>query len=408
MRFRDTLHTAIKAITTNGRRSALTMLGIIIGVGSVVLMTSVGASMEQLILGQISSLGSKSMVIFPSHQHGPTGAAAGGMDTLTLEDIEALQDLETIESIAPIIFINGSVTYAREEASARIMGTNQYFFENQHIEAEQGRLLDKRDVYRAQHVVVLGADVNHELFGVNNGIGERVMIAGDRYTVIGVLESVGSQFFQNFDERVFVPLSVAKSVTGKKHADFVTLQATESFDLAFQDVKAVLRQHHGIVNPDDDPEKDDFTVRSSQQANDILGSVSLGLTLFITTIAAISLIVGGIGIMNIMLVAVTERTREIGLRKAVGAKRSDVLLQFLCEAVLLTLIAGVIGIVCGVLSALVTAQITQKFLDTYPFAISYPAIGVAMAMAACTGLLFGIYPARKAAGLPPMEALRYE
>jgi putative ABC transport system permease protein len=186
------------------------------------------------------------------------------------------------------------------------------------------------------------------------------------------------------------------------------MEATESFDLAFDDVKFLLRTRHGIDNPKDDPKKDDFTVHSSEEANQILGSVSLGLTLFITTIAAVSLLVGGIGIMNIMLVSVTERTREIGLRKAVGAKRRDILLQFLAESVMLTFIGGVIGMVLGIMLAFLISLIVRQFLGTYLFAVSIPSIVAALLMASITGLVFGISPARRASNLHPMEALRYE
>jgi ABC-type antimicrobial peptide transport system permease subunit len=203
-------------------------------------------------------------------------------------------------------------------------------------------------------------------------------------------------------------MSTVRSINGQKYVNSITMQSIGSFDLALQDVKSLLRRRHGIDNPEDDSDKDDFLVRTSAQANDILGAVSLGLTLFITTIAAISLIVGGIGIMNIMLVAVTERTREIGLRKAVGARSKDILLQFLVESVALTVFGGFIGLVLGTLLALLIAAVANKFLATYIFAFSVPSMFLAMAMAVATGLVFGIYPAKKAAELSPMTALRYE
>ncbi|PIQ76273.1 multidrug ABC transporter substrate-binding protein [Candidatus Peregrinibacteria bacterium CG10_big_fil_rev_8_21_14_0_10_49_24] len=409
MLLRDTIHTARKALSTNKNRSALTMLGVIIGVGSVVLMTSVGASMEGLILGQISSIGAKSMIIFPGQQEGSQGTVTAGFDSLTFEDVDALSRLKTVTSIGPGMFVDiATAIYGREETEPRVIGTVPNYFKNRDMPAALGRTLDDRDILGAKHVAVIGSEIASDLFQFENPVGKRIKLGDLTYTVVGVLEPIGTQFFQNADEFVFIPLSTARSVTGQKYLNMVSLQSVGDFDLAESDVKSLLRQRHGIVNPKDDSDKDDFIVRTSKQANDILGSVSLGLTAFITTIAAISLIVGGIGIMNIMLVAVTERTREIGLRKAVGARKADIMLQFLIEAILLTVIAGIIGVILGIAISGLTAAIVNKFLDTYDFAVSVPAIFLALIMAVVTGIVFGIYPARQASKLSPMTALRYE
>ncbi len=406
----DIFRTAKKGVTANASRSLLTMLGIIIGVGSVVLMTGVGKSMEGVILGQISSLGSKSMVIFPgSGPEGGEGQAKAGFDSLTFSDLDALSRLESITSLSPIVFVRGDVTYGRERSAATVLGTVPNYFQNVSVHAEDGRVLLDTDERGAKNVAVLGPDVVSDLFpGGTSPIGKSISIGDRSFTVVGVTESVGSQFFQNVDDRIFIPLSVARAITGQKYLNMLTMEAAGSFDLAFTDVKGSLRYRHGIQNPDDDPEKDDFIVRSSAQANEILSTVSIALTFFITFIAGISLLVGGIGIMNIMLVAVTERTREIGLRKALGAKRRDVLFQFLAEAVLLTLMGGIIGVAFGIFLAFFGAAIVHRFLEAYLFALSPGAILIALLVAAGTGLAFGVYPAKKAADLKPIQALRYE
>lgn len=408
MHLRDTLSSAVGGVTVNATRSLLTMLGIIIGVAAVVLMSSIGASMKGVILSQISSLGSNSMVIFPGQQEGGPNSIGTGHDSLTFEDVETLRGLSSIDTIAPVIFITGRTSYGTQEKSPQVFGIVPEFLQNQKIFVDQGRLLEQSDIDGARFVAVLAPDTVVNLFGSNDPIGKRIKVGNNHFTVVGTTKALGSQFFQNSDDRVYVPYSVARNVTGQKFVNYITMNSKGNFDLAFDEVKFTLRRRHNIDNPDDDPKKDDFVVRSSEQASQILSGVSLGLTTFITMIAAISLFVGGIGIMNIMLVSVTERTREIGLRKAVGAKGKDILLQFLIEAVVLTGIGGMIGTIIGIGLAFIASVFVTMVLSTYAFAVSIPSIIASLLMAAFTGLVFGINPARKAAALHPIEALRYE
>jgi len=383
------------------------MLGIIIGVGAVVLMSSIGSSMQGVILSQISSLGPRSMVIFPGQEGGGT-AVSTGFDSLTFDDVNALEQLSSITDIAPNIFLAGEASYEGQTAAPQTIGVEETFFNNQDISTSVGRLIEKGDNEGARAVAVLGSEVQEKLFGSIDPLGKRIQIGNNYFTVIGVTNPLGSQFFQSADNRIYVPFSLARNLSGQKYVSYLTMNSTGNFELALDEVKYLLRQRHDIDNPEDDPKKDDFVVHTSEEAGQILGSVSLGLTLFITMIATISLLVGGIGIMNIMLVSVTERTQEIGLRKALGARGRDILRQFLIESILLTVIGGLIGIAMGTGLAMMIALIIRSILDTYAFSLSVPAMITAFLMASVTGLVFGISPARRAAALHPIEALRYE
>ena len=411
MLLRDLFQTASKGVTVNRMRSLLTMLGIIIGVGAVVLMTGVGKSVEGVILGQIDIMGPQTMVIFPGNQ-GPEGGNASmrpDFDVLTFEDVKALRTLSTISTIAPGIIVPGDAQYEQEKTDPMLVGSTPEYFQNQNIKVSQGRLHDQQDEESSNFVVVIGSEIAEDLFFTRNPIGKRIEIAGRKFTVIGVLESIGMVFFQNLDDRIVMPFSTAVTITNRTYADIITMQAVDDFDIAFADVRALLRQRHRITPAEDgSTDNDDFLVRSAAQAEAILGTVSISLTLFITMIAGISLFVGGIGIMNIMLVSVTERTREFGLRKAVGAKRRDILFQILIESIFLTLIGGCIGIILGIVLDFLIATAVGKFLSDYQFALSLGAILLALAMATITGITFGLYPALKASRLRPIEALRYE
>ena len=296
------------------------------------------------------------------------------------------------------------VTAGNETTDSKVTASNGKYFGVYSIEPALGRLFDESDNRGAKKVAVLGSDAAIDLFFSQNPIGRKIKVGSTSFTVIGVAEPLGTAFFQNQDEQIYIPLETAKQITNQDYVNAVVFLRTVAADLAQKDVESKMRELNNITDPDDD----DFVVRNSQQAQEILGSVSIGLTAFITFIATISLVVGGIGIMNIMLVAVTERTKEIGLRKAIGAKRKDILLQFLVESMVLTFIGGLIGMIGGITFSFVLALLINKFLAEYVFAISLIAIIVALGMALITGFAFGVYPAKKAAELSPMEALRYE
>lgn len=380
------------------------MLGIIIGVASVVLMVSLGRSFQTYILSQIESIGTNTMDVFPQGFE----KFGGNLDSLTFEDYEAVRRLSTVERVTPIILVGKPVSYGKEKASPMVFGTHQEFFGNYGLKIEEGRLLDESDEVGAKSVAVLAHQTAIDLFGNRNPIGQKVQIGDASFTVVGVLKAMGSLLLSDLDTPVYIPFTTARAATGQKHLSYMNLKTIGDPQLAKEDITLTLRQRHHIVNPLNDPDKDDFVARSAEQVTSIINSVTTGLTIFLALVAGISLLVGGIGIMNIMLVSVTERTREIGLRKAVGARRQDILLQFLIEAVTLTMTGGVIGIVIGSLFGWVLAALAAKVLGPFTFAPSISSILLAVTMAVGTGLVFGIYPARRASMLSPMEALRYE
>lgn len=404
MQSSDLLSTAFRGIAVNKTRSSLTMLGIIIGVASVVLMVSLGRSFQGYVLDLISAFGTDTMDVFPVGLE----RAAGSMDSLTIEDYEAVKKLSTVKNVAPIIMVTQSVKYGEEEVSPMVMGTTKQMIINYGLTLENGRLLSDSDEDGARSVAVLSAQTVIDLFGNQSPLGKKIQIGENSFTVIGTLEKQGSLLMQDLDAPVYVPYSTARALTGKKTLSFMTMKTIGDPQLAKNDITQLLRDRHSIRNPENDPDKDDFIARSAEQISSIVGSVTLGLTIFLSLVAGISLLVGGIGIMNIMLVSVTERTKEIGLRKAIGAKRRDILLQFLLEAVALTFTGGFIGIVLGSLFGWLLSLLAAKLLGSFTFVLSFSSIAIAVIMAVGTGLLFGIYPARRAANLSPMEALRYE
>jgi putative ABC transport system permease protein len=404
MLIQDTLTTALKGITANMTRSLLTTLGIMIGVGSVVLMVSMGASFQNYILDQVESVGTNMLEILPQG----LSKFGGNLKSLTFDDFEAISRLSTVKNATPVIVVSETVTFGTEETKPLVLGAYGVLIENYALKISRGRTLEPADEDGAKAVAVLGSKTAEDLFGNRDAIGERVTIGNVSYTVVGILKSAGSALLQQLDGTVFIPYSAARAQTGQKHLTYMLCQTVGDGELATMDVKSVLREQHRIKNPENDPDKDDFGIHSAEQATGIISTVTLGLTLFLSLVAGISLIVGGIGIMNIMLVTVTERTREIGLRKAVGAMRRDIMGQFLYEAVSLTLGGGIIGIIGGAGLGWILSKIAARFLGTFEFILSPWAIVIAAGMAIGTGLVFGLYPAKRAADLSPMEALRYE
>ncbi|MDD4318795.1 MAG: ABC transporter permease [Candidatus Peribacteraceae bacterium] len=401
----DTLSTATRGLTRNLMRSLLTTLGIIIGVGSVVLMVSIGSSFQAFILEQVESFSGD---IFEVHPKG-LETFGGAIDTISNDDFDAIRRLSTVTSAAPVVFVRQRITYGRESVSPMIFATTETIFSNFSLKVAQGRLLDESDVKGAKTVAVIGSKAAEDLFGDDDPLGKRITIGTAKVTVVGVLESLGSLVGQQMDAYVYLPITLGRMIAGNSSVvNYISLKSAGNVELTKLDIETLLRQRHDIDNPANDPDKDDFVVRSFEQATEMIGVVTLSITLFLGLLAGISLLVGGIGIMNIMLVSVTERTKEIGLRKALGARQRDILLQFLVESVLLTVAGGLIGVTGAVTGGYLLVTLAGRFLEGFSYSLPPSAVLLAVGMAAGVGLLFGIYPAKRAAVLDPIEAMRSE
>ncbi len=410
MNIKDTARTAFKGLAAHKTRSFLTMLGIIIGIASVIMMMSLGKGAEGLILGQISSLGPDALFIRPGG-----GDASGGppnlaqMTALKYSDYIAVAKLPSVRLASPILMISATVSYQGQNSSPQITGTSPEYQDLNNLEVSSGRFFDQSDMDGATQVVVLGSKVADDLFEGDEPIGKTVRINRKNFTVIGVLPERGSQFFQDLDNAAYVPITAAQhELKGVDYINYMSAAAKENVDFTIEDIRFLLRDRHKIDNPKEDTKKDDFLVLSQVQAAATFGAVSTALTIFLTAIASISLVVGGIGIMNIMLVSVTERTREIGLRKAVGARRGDILLQFLLEATMLTMLGGLIGVTIGATFSFLASKIIANFSSDWSFSVPLNGIIISFGVATLVGLVFGLYPAQKASKLDPIEALRYE
>ncbi len=404
---------AFRGLKTNKSRSVLTILGIVIGITAIILVMSLGEGMQNLILGQIQGMvGSKVIEIGPGRQpKGPSDFMSIFSDSLKRKDAEALSkknNVPYLSKIMPLVFGSESAAYGNETYQATFYGMTGAASEMYSVKVEKGRFLTEEDVKSYADVAIIGSKVKEELFAANeDAIGKKIKIKGKNFRVVGILEKKGASLI-GFDETVIVPYTTAQQyVLGIKHFQHIIVEADtdEHVEQTVEDIKITLRNSHNIT----DPEKDDFNVSSQVDALKTVGTIMNIITLFLSAVAAISLIVGGIGIMNIMLVSVTERTREIGLRKAVGATDRDILTQFLLEAITLTATGGIIGISLGaIISFLASLVLSKGFNLDWAFTFPVQAALLGLAVAAFVGLVFGLYPARKASRKSPIEALRYE
>ncbi|OGG27244.1 hypothetical protein A2960_00290 [Candidatus Gottesmanbacteria bacterium RIFCSPLOWO2_01_FULL_39_12b] len=407
MEYTEIVTEAISTLTVNKLRTGLATLGIVIGIGSVIALISLGQASAQAIQSQIQSLGSNLLTVQPSGQNqGGVRGAAGGGTTLTLEDAEAIQkssQITTINKVSPEYSSRTQVTTGRTNTNTQVIGVTPVYAEIRKVQMDLGNFINEAQINSMAKVAVLGPTVVENLFGENaNPIGQTIRISGQTFTIIGVTASRGGTGFQNQDDIVWVPISTAqKQLFGASHVTSIALEA-KSADVmvdAQNQVGYLLLARHKLSDPADK----DFSIFNQQDLLNTVNQTTGTFTTLLAGVAAISLLVGGIGIMNIMLVTVTERTREIGLRKALGAKKKVIITQFLVESIILTFVGGIIGTGVGILASYIISSFTS-----FPFVISPDSIILAFAVSAAIGILFGWYPAQKAANLQPIEALRYE
>ena len=404
---------AFESLNANKMRSMLTVLGIVIGVAAVIAMLSIGRGAQASITSRIESMGTNLIYVTPgSTSESGVQSAAGSAATLTLDDAEALTSLPNVEAVSSQTSNFVQIVYKSQNTRSRLTGVTPDYETVGSLTLEDGEFISESDQNARSLVVVLGYSVAEELFGGTGGVvGQKVRLNGQPYKVIGVLASKGGTGFFNQDDQVFIPLSTALyrlvggfRFRGSSVISQITIKASssEAVDQVVEDVTLAMRELHGTVEG-----ADDFTVTSQQDTLDTATEVSDTLTLFLGGIAGISLAVGGIGIMNIMLTTVTERTHEIGLRKAIGAKRRDILLQFLVESTVLSLMGGLIGAALGWGIASLMGQV-QFSGSTITPVVSLDSVLLATLFSMAVGLFFGIYPATRASRLQPVEALRYE
>jgi len=415
MKITRSVKTATVGLFAHKSRSALTILGIVIGISAIILIASVGNAAESLILGQIESLGTNVIAVVPGKEPtGPTDPAAAESlfsDSLKQKELDALSNksnLPNAAEIIPVVFSVESVAYENETFRPLVLGASEHVANLFDLTTEEGTFFTADDVQSISGVTVIGTEVKQELFGESSPIGEKIRVKDRNLRVIGVLPPKGQVLFFNFDETILVPYTTAQQyIFGIKYFNRIIIQAeSEDYvDRTARDAELTLRELHNITDPDDD----DFFIETQEGLSETLAAVTGSITLFLGAVAAIALVVGGIGIMNIMLVSITERTREIGLRKALGATNRNILLQFLFEAVLLTTIGGIIGVFLGILLSFTASMILTLVTDTsWPFSFPLSAAITGLIVSMLVGLIFGIYPAHKASLKSPIESLRYE
>ncbi len=411
MRIADTLKLSFSILRANKVRTFLTSLGIIIGIASIIIIMSVGAGAQSLITNQLTSMGSNLIGIMPgaAEKDGPPASVMGIVVT-SLKYEDALQIKRQVEYVKAISAYNSgvaSVSYQNSKVNANYYGVMAGYFDVENIEMDLGRFLTEEEEKNNAKVVVLGSQLREELFGDIDPIGKKIKIKRETFDVIGVTKKRGVVGFQNQDNIALIPISTAQnSLLGVNYVNFIRLKIenSENIDESKEEIRWILRERHDI----DSGQADDFTISDPKEAIDALLTITNALKFFLAAIAGISLVVGGVGVMNIMLASINERIREIGLRKSVGAKNGDLLSQFLTESIVITIIGGVIGVSLGIGFSFLISVIANFLGYNWEFVITLSSVIIAIVVSLFIGFIFGIYPATRASKLDPIEALRYE
>ncbi|OYD14418.1 hypothetical protein CH333_08040 [candidate division WOR-3 bacterium JGI_Cruoil_03_44_89] len=401
---KESLIMAVSSISSNKLRSFLTMLGIIVGVSAVIAMISIGQGAGAQITEHISQLGANLLMVRPgAFQRGPARTVTGNITSLTYEDAQVIaEQCPSVAKVDPSYSRNAQVVYGNKNTNTIINGVTPNFPEVKNFPVEQGSFLTEEDNRLMRRVAVLGKTVVKDLFGEEDPVGQYIKIKRSIFQVIGVMSEKGSSGWRDEDDIIFVPLKTAqKRLFGVDYVSIINVEAKSEdvMDKATSEIKSLLRERHRIQKS----KEDDFSILSQVEILSTMQTTTKTFTMLLASIAMVSLIVGGIGIMNIMFVSVTERTREIGIRKAIGAQRRDILSQFLIEAIIVSLSGGVIGVILGIF----VSKLTSQFAG-WPTVITSFSVLLSFSFAFTVGLFFGFYPARKASLLNPIDALRYE
>lgn len=413
MKFFPQFKIAVGALRTHKSRSALTILGIVIGIMAIIMVMAIGKGAEDLILDQIRGMGARTMSVEPGRMPQGLGDIYEIFtESLGDKEVKAIENKNNVRGdnrVAPFVGFMDTVSHGNEKMRTQIHGASELWMEILTVYPEEGQMFTDINVKQMARVAVIGSEVKKQLFGESDAIGESIRIKGHNFKVVAILPATGVMMMMNIDDLIILPYTTTQKILlgiNHYHAILVEAETEELVPLIAEDIKITLREMHGITDPD----KDDFHVGTMEDAMEIISGVTSALTLLLIAVAAISLLVGGVGIMNIMLVSVTERTREIGLRKAIGATKSDIMTQFIIEAVILTIMGGIIGISLGAGFTWLAGYAIRAFggFMSWKFYFPISAVVMGIGVAATVGIVFGLYPASQAAKKSPIEALRYE